>query len=57
MERDIGAVPVALLRQHGLRRQRAVVEKAFELGEFAIDEAPQGGRDLDVAPGQFDPHQ
>src|SRR5581483_11629037 len=56
MERNLGAVPVFLPRQHGLRRDGAVVQHPFELRELRVDEAPEGWRDIDVTTGEFEAH-
>src|SRR2546428_509864 len=57
VQRDVGAVPVLLARQHRMRRHGAVVERAFELGELGVDEAAKRGSDVDVTAGEFESHR
>ena len=56
VHRDVSPPNVLFARQHGLRRDRTVVQQPLELGEFVVEEAAQGGSDVDVTTGEFQTH-
>jgi hypothetical protein len=57
MEGDVGDVAPFLDREHCLRRQGAMVQQTFELGELLFDEAPEAGGDVDVVSAEFESHK
>src|SRR5262245_18020455 len=56
VQRDVGAVPVLLARQHRVRRDGAVVQRPLELRELGVDETAKRGSDVHMAAGQFESH-
>src|SRR5581483_12099317 len=56
VQRDVGAMPVLLAAQYGLRRHSAVVEQAFQFSEFSFEESSKRRSDFDVTSSEFEAH-
>ena len=56
VQRDVGAVPVLFARQHGLGRNGAVVQEPLQFAKLAVDEAADGGGNLDMTAGKLKSH-